>query len=1243
MNGILKRVKKSIALLLSVAVFVTTSDVAMLQTMAETDDYGVVISQDVSGTGGYGVAIEGAAGSCGLTEDDNLTWTVYDSDKDDDGDTLVISGTGDMADYTYTSGETPIPWLEYEDMIETIEIDAGVTYIGTNAFSGFGALTTINFGENSQLTEIGERAFWQNTALKNVDLSPLTNLRTLGEEVFFNCYKLKEVILPEGLVSIEYLALSNCVFESITIPASVEEIGDEAFYGCKKLKEIKFAGNSKLKSIGEYAFGSWGLEQPLVIPFGVEEIGPRAFQCYEAASDTLEFLGTTVPTIVGDYLFGFGDLSWKALKIVIVPKGTEDAYKTALGASLTNLGLTTDAVIGVTEVVGAEACEAISVSPNTTRETISLPETVPVTLADDSRINVSVDWDTELFDSVDGETYTLTGALVMPTDLGYLVRNTGNYTTSISVYVRKYNQIQPVEQAISKVYDTTAFELSTDLFTWHGSNEPVITGYYVDTDGTKTNGENSGAAGEGSAPINAGTYYVMLQVEGDSEYEETISDYIPFTISKITGEIANKDYGVNYTFTGERVATPLADNFKYNNVESSVAFTWYAGDFTQKALSEEAKLLTGPVDVGIYTLVATVSESKNYTAAEVRLLVTVAKADISAESIVITPYSETYDEEAHEAVSASGNPLGTTLSYCYSTDEGSTWSNFTDEIPLILDAGSVSVKVKVSGDNYNDWESEAVKAVVSPRVMSDENIEISLDADSYTYTGEAIDVTASVSWKSPQVELIPVTDYVISVRNNVNAASSDSENAPTVVITGVGNYSGTVEKAFTINKGDAVITVEEGKEAVSGVYGTAFSLTGISANFGADVVYEVTSGEDIITVDKDGLITPLLPGDTIVTVKVPGTSNYNAAEEKTIAVTIEKLDMPAIVPSESVSVNNAVKTVSGVSLPENWEWDEESCDKELLPGESVEALAIYTGSDAICYKTITKVVTITRAVCEEDSTILFTGEGEKVPTCTEDGVGHTECKHCSAVMRVGIAVVAVGHTWDDGVVTKEATATEKGVKTYTCKNCGEKKTEDIATLGVPAEDVILTDPATDGEYKVTESDVKEGTVEYVQPTQDGVKNVTVPDFVKIGGIEYKVTAIAPNAFKNNKKLTKIIIGSNIETIGKNAFYGCSKLKTVSGGKNVAVIGDKAFYKCTSLTKITLHSKVRKIGKKAFYGCKKLKNITIKTKKLTSKNVGSKAFTGTYKKAKVKVPKSKLKAYKKWLVKKGINKKAKIRK
>lgn len=142
----------------------------------------------------------------------------------------------------------------------------------------------------------------------------------------------------------------------------------------------------------------------------------------------------------------------------------------------------------------------------------------------------------------------------------------------------------------------------------------------------------------------------------------------------------------------------------------------------------------------------------------------------------------------------------------------------------------------------------------------------------------------------------------------------------------------------------------------------------------------------------------------------------------------------------------------------------------------------------------------------------------------------------------------------------------------------------------------LSDQKTGAVYEIT----MEGKEVSYKKQSTKKKKIVIPDQVTINGYTYKVTSIADNAFKNNKNITTVIIGKNI----------------------------------------------KRIGKKAFYGCKSLRNITIKTKLLKKNTVGSKAFTKAgsknYKKLKVKVPKKKLKLYKKILRKKGLSKKAKMR-
>lgn len=102
------------------------------------------------------------------------------------------------------------------------------------------------------------------------------------------------------------------------------------------------------------------------------------------------------------------------------------------------------------------------------------------------------------------------------------------------------------------------------------------------------------------------------------------------------------------------------------------------------------------------------------------------------------------------------------------------------------------------------------------------------------------------------------------------------------------------------------------------------------------------------------------------------------------------------------------------------------------------------------------------------------------------------------------------------------------------------------------------------------------------------KKITIPATVKIKGKTFKVKSIKSNAFKNSKKLTTLVIGANVKIIEKNAFKGC----------------------------------------------KNLKKITIKSKKLTAAKVAKNAFKGINKKATVKVPKNKVKAYTKIVKVKG---------
>ena len=70
------------------------------------------------------------------------------------------------------------------------------------------------------------------------------------------------------------------------------------------------------------------------------------------------------------------------------------------------------------------------------------------------------------------------------------------------------------------------------------------------------------------------------------------------------------------------------------------------------------------------------------------------------------------------------------------------------------------------------------------------------------------------------------------------------------------------------------------------------------------------------------------------------------------------------------------------------------------------------------------------------------------PTCTEPGYIYYECECGDSYTEEGEG--ALGHMWDDGVVTVAPSAGAEGVMTYTCMRCGETYEEAIPAL--PGED-----------------------------------------------------------------------------------------------------------------------------------------------------------------------------------------------
>lgn len=143
--------------------------------------------------------------------------------------------------------------------------------------------------------------------------------------------------------------------------------------------------------------------------------------------------------------------------------------------------------------------------------------------------------------------------------------------------------------------------------------------------------------------------------------------------------------------------------------------------------------------------------------------------------------------------------------------------------------------------------------------------------------------------------------------------------------------------------------------------------------------------------------------------------------------------------------------------------------------------------------------------------------------------------------------------------------------------------------------MLVADKNNEAVYRVTGSASSGYTLTCVRASSKHDVVVKIPSKVTVNGVSYPVTSIAANAFKGQKTIRKVVIGANVTSIGKKAFKGCSNLK----------------------------------------------KVVVKSKKLQT--VGAKAFAKINKKAVIKVPKGKMKAYKKIFKKKTGVKKSMLKK
>ncbi len=194
-----------------------------------------------------------------------------------------------------------------DSQLQTLNIPATVSTIGTYAFARSPRLTEVTFSPNSTLTRIPSAAFQASGLLRITIPASVTHI----EGYALNTSLLEQVTFAQNSSLQE---ISNNVFmgarlTSVEIPASVQSIGADAFSSNTLLTTVTFASGSNLRYLGARSLGN--RVTTLSFPAAPVRSGYR-FNGWSNTSAGATVANATTSAIAGQELFA----KWLALSTV---------------------------------------------------------------------------------------------------------------------------------------------------------------------------------------------------------------------------------------------------------------------------------------------------------------------------------------------------------------------------------------------------------------------------------------------------------------------------------------------------------------------------------------------------------------------------------------------------------------------------------------------------------------------------------------------------------------------------------------------------------------------------------------------------------------------------------------------------------------------------------------------------------------------------------------------------------------
>ena len=403
-----------------------------------------------------------------------------------------------------------------------------------------------------------------------------------------------------------------------------------------------------------------------------------------------------------------------------------------------------------------------------------------------------------------------------------------------------------------------------------------------------------------------------------------------------------------------------------------------------------------------------------------------------------------------------------------------------------VDPGQAKVVISGIGPYYEGKiEKTFTITGTAPEKEDISKLTVNVEGDIYIYTGKEI---------TPKVEIEGLTegvDYTVSYKNNIEVGQGS------IVVKGIGKYSGTIEKTFTIKDPTKIdiatlpISLSAAKTDYTGRQRPVrVRISGLTQGIDYNVRYEnnVNVGDATVIITGKGNYTGTVTKTYIIYRKMSTLSpslesdkyEYDG-KEKTPKVTIEGLTEGkdyTVSYSNNVNVGEATVTIKGIA-------------------------PYYTG-------TITKTFTITKQDIETADLNL---QAQNIDSINNQSLSIKDLKEGQDY------TVAYNLDQDSNSITIKGIGNYKGQKTL-------KATKD--TEMIVEEDGV--------QYNL----LNDGTAEVYNFTELG-KKANIKSKIK----DYKVTKINKNAFKNCDKLKLVKIPKSVSEIDKDAFKDCKNI-TISG-------------------------------------------------------------------------------------------------